>query len=78
MTSPTKCKHENVTLTETGSWITQHVLEEGEWEHNNEPGNYDATVHILCNHCGYACSYSKYAKYLPKWVLEKFLDLGLR
>jgi len=66
------CNHAGVTITESGTWFTEHSREpRGKWSHEGTPGDYSSTLMVYCDRCGLARNYSR--KRLPKW-LRVFLD----
>jgi len=70
----TQCKHETLNIIETGDWITEHTLEDGEWSHNNDPGGYFAMIEVRCYVCGLSRRYSR--NRLPKW-LQVYYDQAI-
>lgn len=67
-----KCRHEEVIITEHGIWVTQHNREkDGEWSHNNDPADYQATIRVECRECGLDRKYNRF--HAPKW-LQKYLE----
>ena len=72
LTLNSMCEHKKISISECGSWSSQHDREEdGEWTHVHIPGCYNATIIVQCNECGGSWKYSRY--HAPKW-LRKYLD----
>ena len=70
------CKHVNLTITETGTWFTQHYREsDGTWWHNNEPGDYQDKISVKCNDCGLERDY--YKNRVPNWLQSALDDSNL-
>ena len=70
-----KCKHLEITIMEVGSWGTKHIREDGQWYHNNFPGDYDDKIWVKCPDCELEKWYNKYR--VPKWLKKYLVELNI-
>lgn len=66
----TSCRHQNITIIETGEWFTTHDRDEDGWSHWSSNSNYREMVDVECGDCGMKRRYNRYR--LPKWLKEAF------
>ena len=72
-----RCPHDNINITEFGSWLTIHIREDERWFHENQPGEYNCRLYVQCRDCGLTRVYWKGSSALPKWLRLALDELGI-
>jgi hypothetical protein len=72
-----RCSHKRITITEYITCTSEHIREDdGTWWHNNEPGDYNCRLDVICKDCGLERTYWRYNKRNPKWLRKAMEELG--
>ncbi len=77
MKGRTRCPHLRISIMEHIACTGEHIREaDGTWWHNNEPGDYNCRLDVICKDCGHKGVYWRYDKRNPKWMRTAMNELG--